>query len=96
MKTAGPEARVRWALESGRSWASATHVPDSLTPEAKQKARLHYTRALEQTARFCGMHWAPPFVLHAGHRLGADALQQAIDPLRQQARALQSSLEGRP
>ena len=47
VKATGPEARVRWALESGRSWASATHAPDSLTPEAKQKARWHYTQALD-------------------------------------------------
>ena len=47
VKTAGPEARVRWALESGRSWASATHAPDSLTAEAKQKARAFFTQALE-------------------------------------------------
>lgn len=47
VKTAGPEARVRWALESGRSWASATHAPDSLTPEARQQARAHFTQALD-------------------------------------------------
>lgn len=87
------------ALAGKTAWwvASAGGPPALYSPDGEHgRPFADYTRALEQTARFCGMHWAPPFVLHAGHRLGADALQQAIDPLRQQARALQSSLEGRP
>lgn len=47
VKAAGPEARVRWALESGRTWASATHADDSLTPEAQRQARAHFTQALD-------------------------------------------------
>lgn len=54
-----------------------------------------YTPALEQTARFCGMHWAPPFVLHGGHRLGDAARAQAGRALRLQAEALLASIGGR-
>ena len=43
---AGPEAQVRYWLELGRTWASATHVPEQLTPEAKTQARNAYDRAL--------------------------------------------------
>lgn len=47
---AGPEARVRFELELGRTYASATHAAELLTPEAKQHARAAYGKALE-TAR---------------------------------------------
>lgn len=44
--TAGPEARVRYHLELGRSLASATHSPDQLTAESKAGARQAYEAAL--------------------------------------------------
>lgn len=39
---------------------------------------------IEQTARFCGMRWQPPFVLHHAHRLAPDALQAHASKLRTQ------------
>lgn len=50
MAGAGPEARVRFALETGRSWASATHAPESQTDETRARARAAYETALA-TAR---------------------------------------------
>ena len=47
---AGPEARARFALETGRSWASATHPPETQTDEARARARAAYEAALA-TAR---------------------------------------------
>lgn len=44
--TAGPEARVRYQLELGRSWASGTHAEAQLTPEALGQARQAYGHAL--------------------------------------------------
>jgi tetratricopeptide (TPR) repeat protein len=44
--TAGPEARTRFQLEWGRTWASGTHRPDDLTAEAKAQARSAYEQAL--------------------------------------------------
>jgi hypothetical protein len=44
--TAGAEARVRYHLEFGRTFASAAHDPKSLTPEAKAQARHHFEAAL--------------------------------------------------
>jgi len=44
--TAGSEARVRYHLEFGRTFASAAHDPKSLTPEAKVQARHHFEAAL--------------------------------------------------
>ncbi|HYJ97274.1 MAG TPA: hypothetical protein VEX14_04360, partial [Burkholderiaceae bacterium] len=43
---AGAEAQVRYWLELGRTWASATHTPEQLTAEAKTQARSAYDRAL--------------------------------------------------
>jgi len=43
---AGAEPQVRYWLELGRTWASATHKPEQLTPEAKTQARSAYDRAL--------------------------------------------------
>jgi tetratricopeptide (TPR) repeat protein len=44
---ASPEAQVRYCLELGRSYASAAHKPEEVTPEDKEKARSLYTRAFE-------------------------------------------------
>ena len=44
--TAGPEARVRYQLELGRSFASAAHKPEEMTPENKARARQCYDAAL--------------------------------------------------
>ena len=43
---AGAEARARYALELGRTYASVTHPPEMETAEAKQRARAAYESAL--------------------------------------------------
>jgi tetratricopeptide (TPR) repeat protein len=48
---AGPEARVRYWLETGRSYASAAHPPDSQTPEARERARTAYQSAFQLAKR---------------------------------------------
>ncbi len=47
IQTASAEARVYHALEFGRTLASATHPPESQTPEVKELARSAYLRAFE-------------------------------------------------
>ena len=47
VSTAGAEARARYALELGRTYASATHPPETQTAEAKSRARAAYESALE-------------------------------------------------
>ena len=44
--SAGPEAQIRYHLELGRTFASATHPRDLLTSEALERARAAYERAL--------------------------------------------------
>ena len=53
-RTASPEARVRYALELGRTHASATHPPELLTPDAQAAARRAYEEALA-LARTAGL-----------------------------------------
>ncbi len=47
VEKAGPQARVRFHLELGRTFASAAHTAQQLTADAKAQARQHYDRALE-------------------------------------------------
>jgi len=47
METAGSEARARYALELGRTYASATHPPELQTAELKNLARASYESAFE-------------------------------------------------
>ncbi len=51
---AGPEARARYALELGRSYASATHAPEQRTPESAAAGRVQFERAWA-TAREAGL-----------------------------------------
>jgi tetratricopeptide (TPR) repeat protein len=57
VRTAGPEAKVRFHLELGRTFASAAHSAELLTSEAKAQARQEYDRALElaRTAKLDGL-----------------------------------------
>jgi tetratricopeptide (TPR) repeat protein len=47
LATAGPEPRVRHALELGRTWSSAVHPPESQTAEARAAARAAFGRAFD-------------------------------------------------
>ncbi len=47
MATAGAEARTRYTLELGRSYASATHAADTQTTESRELARKAYRSALD-------------------------------------------------
>jgi len=44
---AGGEAQAHYYLELGRTYSSATHSPDSQTPEARESARSAYMHAFE-------------------------------------------------
>lgn len=45
---AGPAAQVRYHLELGRTYASATHKADEITPERREKARAAYMTAFDK------------------------------------------------
>jgi hypothetical protein len=54
LAAAGPEPRVRYELELGRTWISAVTVPEERTPEAMAAARDAYVRAFD-LAREAGL-----------------------------------------
>jgi tetratricopeptide (TPR) repeat protein len=47
IQTASPEAKVRYYLELGRTYSSATHTPESQTAEARELARSAFLCAFE-------------------------------------------------
>ena len=57
LASAGPEARVRHALELGRTYSSAAHAPATQTAETRVLARAAYQRALDEAraARLDGL-----------------------------------------
>jgi glutathione-regulated potassium-efflux system ancillary protein KefF len=46
-----------------------------------------FTPVMEQTARFCGMNWLEPFVVHGAHLIGDDELRDAARALAARLRA---------
>jgi glutathione-regulated potassium-efflux system ancillary protein KefF len=57
-------------------WVTSTGAADGdYAPDGKHGHPFAaFVPAVERTARFCGMNWLEPFVVHGGHRIGADAL----------------------
>lgn len=45
---------------------------------------VDFVAPIESTARFCGMHWQPPFILHGGQTLGEAEMLAAQAMLAQQ------------
>lgn len=48
---------------------------------------------VEQTARFCGMHWEEPVVLHGAHRVARAALDAAAARYRKRLELLMSGAQ---
>jgi tetratricopeptide (TPR) repeat protein len=63
LDTAGAEARVRWQLEWGRTWASAVHDRETL-PEAHRETARAAFRAAADTARGAGLDALAVDALH--------------------------------
>lgn len=87
-----------WAYGGGQAlagkrllWAPTTGA----AAEAYQAGQAHgfdfaaFSRPWEQTARFCGMQWLPPFVTHGAQRLDDSELQAQAAKYRQLLMGLQ-------
>jgi tetratricopeptide (TPR) repeat protein len=83
----GPEAQVRYWLELGRTYSSATHPAESQTPQAKAQARSAYGRAYE-TAKPAGLDGLAIDALHMMGFVDTDF----ADQLRWAQRALDLAL----
>lgn len=63
LEGASPEARVRWHLEWGRTWASAVHDRETLPDADRQTARAAF-RAAATEARMAGLDALAVDALH--------------------------------
>ena len=55
-----------------------------------------FVPVVEQTARFCGMNWLPPFALHGAHEVRETVLRDAGAELRKQLEAWIAESKGVP
>jgi tetratricopeptide (TPR) repeat protein len=80
---ASPEARVRHALELGRSYSSAAHAPATQTDAARTLARAAYQRALAEAraARLDGLAVDTLHMLAFVDRAPADQLRWGREAL---------------
>ena len=93
-----------WAYGDGGTALHGKHclwVPTTGGDEREYTASgLHgqpfdsFTPVIEQTARYCGMEWEPPYVIHGAHGIDdatlaghAAALQQRLAPWRENGAA---------
>ncbi|MDB4988958.1 MAG: Glutathione-regulated potassium-efflux system ancillary protein KefF [Myxococcaceae bacterium] len=67
-------------------WCTTTGAPESGYEPAGMHERpfADFVAPIEQTARFCGMHWATPLVLYGAHRIGRDILHEHAQRYREQ------------
>jgi tetratricopeptide (TPR) repeat protein len=72
---AGPQAQIRFHLEMGRTFASATHAPAQLTADARAQARQAYELALN-LARAAGMDGLAVDAIHMFAFLDTSAADQ--------------------
>jgi glutathione-regulated potassium-efflux system ancillary protein KefF len=54
-----------------------------------------FTPGIEQAARFCGMNWLEPFVLHGAHEISDEELRDASLRLRARLEAWRATAEAR-
>jgi glutathione-regulated potassium-efflux system ancillary protein KefF len=74
------------ALVGKHCWWVATTGGDA---EAFSSRGMHahpvqaFVPPIEQTARFCGMRWLEPLIVHGAHLVGGDELQRAAHRYRE-------------
>ena len=71
-------------------WVTTTGAPAS----AYAPGQMHghpfetFVPAVSQTARFCGMHWSSPIVVHGAHRISESDLRRSAADYRTRLEAL--------
>lgn len=55
-----------------------------------------FAPVVEQTARYCGMNWLAPFVVHGSHEVGDETLRQAGIDLRTRLELWAAGHNGKP
>lgn len=70
-------------------WVTTTGAPPAgYTPEGIHKHAFEaFVPAIEMTARYCGMRWLPPIVVHGAHRIDDAALRDHAQNYRERLTA---------
>jgi glutathione-regulated potassium-efflux system ancillary protein KefF len=78
-------------------WAVATGGDEAAYSAAGRHhhAFAAFTPGIEQTARFCGMNWLEPFVVHGAHEIPDEALRDAGLALRSRLEDWQEGAQAR-
>lgn len=64
-------------------WVTTTGDAESYQPEGGHAHPFEaFAPVVEQTARYCGMNWLPPMVVHGAHLASQASLLEAGDRLR--------------
>ncbi len=64
-------------------WVTTAGDVESYTPAGRHHHAFEdFVPVVEQTARYCGMGWLEPFVVHGAHEVADDALREAARTLR--------------
>jgi glutathione-regulated potassium-efflux system ancillary protein KefF len=74
------------ALQGKRCWWVATTGGDAhaFSPHGMHGHPLQaFAPPILQTARFCGMHWLEPLIVHGAHLIGEDGLRHAAHDYRE-------------
>jgi glutathione-regulated potassium-efflux system ancillary protein KefF len=92
-----------WAYGSGKAlagktclWVTTTGASErGYTPEGEHgHPFVQFVAPIEQTARFCGMHWAPPLVMFGAQRADEVALSAHARRYRERLLTLHAGLTG--
>ena len=72
-------------------WVTTGGDALAYTPEGRHAHPFAaFVPVVEQTARYCGMNWLEPFVVHGAHEVPDEALRQAGRDLRSRLEAWQA------
>ncbi|MCU0950257.1 MAG: NAD(P)H-dependent oxidoreductase [Burkholderiaceae bacterium] len=81
--------RVLWATTTG-------NLADQIERgELEHMSEDDFSPSLKFTARYCGMTWQPPFVVHRAHRLAADDLARRAQAYRARLQQLVNDVPDR-
>lgn len=71
-------------------WATTTGTPrTAYEPEAMHHHKFAaFVHPIEETARFCGLAWQTPFVVHAAHDISEDELAKCAREYRTRVEGL--------
>jgi len=80
--------RCLWVVTTGGD--EAAYRPEGM----HGRPLAEYSPVIEQTARFCGMHWEAPLVLHGAHRVSEPLLDAAASRYRERLEQLVAAARG--